>query len=766
MPLPVVPTRARRGTRTGSFPPVVAAESKPSEVVPPVTPVSNLGVKAHECEARDESPAPAGRGRRGSTPELARFQAAVQRLKSIVSERPGAEGDRARPGSPIAQKKIVEQDVQEEAPKPSAPVEVPEEAPADEDEEAHDDTVPGPEAVQEISRLQLTVMNNVSTVPAVEPVTKEVEQGGAEIRFSEEEDGSKAEAWENGLVGLVKETVLSPVPEEAEPTIEAKPFPNFTELPSTTVAEETDVDDDHEFVGEPSGLGIVSLQRVKVARSIDDLVSRVAETAEVFTVGATNGHGLCDREPSTPVRQTRFEEFDFPRQTTEEESGLSEQAKQIAAPELRTEPPTPQRSEDNLEDTDLDEETNLHDHNQVRTPTDWPLRWEEEEAHGERHVLDSSQDGEEYCAPVQSIVRTQLTRGGSTTDTDSQVFVTPLASAGFRSPPSFEQPKTLGDGLNNDGDGNHYQGDDHDYASQVTNPYQLREEQATTVHGQDNLFDYDDDQSIDARSHSPFSEHDVESAAPREPVLGEAAEIMPHDKDSTVLLSTTGADATKADWTSETSDSPSTLETPSQTQTDTANTTPLSPPLGSPLSHKGLSASRHNPERPETPPQQRHHFYATPETDIQPRDVTDIPWHSRNTSTPQSLHSQSTLESSPFSSPVQHHSHHDPVIRHSWSTGSGRQRGDSVLTQNSYSDAKEWRQREIAVEEITPSTNTLFQRMRNVFEQPATRARSASPVWGKGSNESPSRKRMYQENEQEEEADERSTLLGSISTSG
>ncbi|KAK5652190.1 hypothetical protein OQA88_10687 [Cercophora sp. LCS_1] len=791
MPLPAVPTRARRGTRTGSFPPVVAVESKPSEVAPPVAPVSNPGVKAREHDARDDSPAPAGRSRRGSTPELARFQAAVQRLKNIVSERPGAE-EGARPESPVAQRKLVEEP--KESPKLAAPAE-PQEAPVAKNgepsfesvhDEIHDDRVAEVEDTQEPLRpASLEVVNNVSIVPFAEPVFKEVQYEVAEVGAQEGESGSESENEEvhevhdRGIVltGLVKEVVLSPVPEEVEAALEAAPFPSWSEEQLTLGAEDSFGVEAGPGVAADS-LGIVHSQPSEVDRSMDDLVSKVAETAEVFSsaeafatqqvpepvASAPQHHG--DEEATvSQVHETEAAS----QHAVEEESVVLEQAKHVALPEVRTEMPgLDHATEGRLEESDLDEETDLPDHDQApRTPTDWPLRKESEKLYEELRVATGNHD-EQHLAPALPIVRPQLVPTGSTTDTDSQVFVTPLASAGFRSPPILEQSKSLADDLDDDNESN-YDEDHHDYATQPAIQYQFQEEQATTVHGQDNLFDYDDnsDRSIDTRSHSPFPETEVEYAAPAA-VLQQAADVPSHNEEPTMPLPTEdGLTETKADWAPSTSDSPSTLATPPQTQPDTANTTPLSPE--SPLAnHKGLSASRHNPERPQTPPQQRPHSYATPDTDFQPRDVTHIPWHSRNTSTPQSLRSQSTLESSPSSSPVQTHSHghHDPVIRHSWSTGSGRQRGDSVLTQNSYPDAKDWQRREIATEEITPATNTLFQRMRNVFEQPASRERSASPVWGKGVAESPNSKRPYHENEQEDEGDERSALLGSTSASG
>ncbi|KAK8080804.1 hypothetical protein PG997_008622 [Apiospora hydei] len=74
---------------------------------------------------------------------------------------------------------------------------------------------------------------------------------------------------------------------------------------------------------------------------------------------------------------------------------------------------------------------------------------------------------------------------------------------------------------------------------------------------------------------------------------------------------------------------------------------------------------------------------------MMPRDVTNVPWHARNDSVPQSMRSFSTLDDSVASSPV--HSalladRHEPVIRDSWPSmpfGAGRARGISQLTESS-----------------------------------------------------------------------------------
>jgi hypothetical protein len=224
----------------------------------------------------------------------------------------------------------------------------------------------------------------------------------------------------------------------------------------------------------------------------------------------------------------------------------------------------------------------------------------------------------------------------------------------------------------------------------------------------------------------------------------------------------------------------------------------------SPSANRGLAASRHNPGRPQTPVRESdeigHDYKAG---DVMPRDVTNMSWHARNSSTPRSLHSQSTISSAP-TSPVQRHSldNHDPAIRHSWQTSSnsyygGRPRGDSTLTDNSGlgrfdtinkeppPPMPQWQAQESftpgppledsyrefhiednletetnAIEQHTPtSTGTsLFQRMRNVFEQasPTTSQRPAS--FSKLTSLSAKDSR-YGAGDEDDDSDEHSSLL-------
>ncbi|KAK6211219.1 hypothetical protein QIS74_10483 [Colletotrichum tabaci] len=107
-----------------------------------------------------------------------------------------------------------------------------------------------------------------------------------------------------------------------------------------------------------------------------------------------------------------------------------------------------------------------------------------------------------------------------------------------------------------------------------------------------------------------------------------------------------------------------------------------------PSPSRGLAFSRHNPDRPQTPPAQsapeEEEEVIDPELMI-PRDVTNVPWHARTDSVPHSMRSQSTIDSI-ASSPVHsalHADKHEPVIRDSWPASVQhltRPRNDSALS--------------------------------------------------------------------------------------
>ncbi|TDZ20214.1 hypothetical protein Cob_v007237 [Colletotrichum orbiculare MAFF 240422] len=180
-----------------------------------------------------------------------------------------------------------------------------------------------------------------------------------------------------------------------------------------------------------------------------------------------------------------------------------------------------------------------------------------------------------------------------------------------------------------------------------------------------------------------------------------------------------------------------------------ARDAPSTPPQGTPSTpSRGLADSRHNPERPRTPPSQ-----AVSEEDVDPslfvpRDVTNVPWHARTDSVPYSLRSQSTIDSM-SSSPIHsalHADKHEPVIRDSWPASvhnMTRPRNDSTLTDRSLDDpfrydgaAKGLRgpSGSVGSSSDSPPRNTgaspgsLISRMRGIFEHGASKQEPASPV--------------------------------------
>jgi len=379
----------------------------------------------------------------------------------------------------------------------------------------------------------------------------------------------------------------------------------------------------------------------------------------------------------------------------------------------------------------------------------------------------------------------QQNQGYASTDTDSQVFVTPLTSAGFRSPCVPMEQRTLAYELDHADDSDDSDYEDHADHHRGPEHYRLEEEQTMTVHGGDNLFDYSDNSvrssgggsgsshrgEEDARSHA----NDLEN--PRPPSIeGDPAAVhaLPIEKPALANVADNKnrwADDVESDIEEE-SNPPTTLATPpthaAQTPATDIDITPFEMAKAtSPSANRGLAASRHNPQRPQTPAEE-HAEEVFDAENFMPRDITNVSWHERSDSDPQSLHSQSTIDSSP-SSPEQIHSHdtRDPAIRYSWQTGSTNQftsrlRGDSVMTDGSGQFGRfespisrkespppplpEWQPESVETAALAPSqwemsdplddvsednddmpaqppnppssgTGSLFQRMRSVFEQ-------------------------------------------------
>ncbi|KAF4823069.1 hypothetical protein CGCSCA5_v002056 [Colletotrichum siamense] len=180
--------------------------------------------------------------------------------------------------------------------------------------------------------------------------------------------------------------------------------------------------------------------------------------------------------------------------------------------------------------------------------------------------------------------------------------------------------------------------------------------------------------------------------------------------------------------------------------------TPATPVQGTPSTpSRGLANSRHNPDRPQTPPSQP---VVEEDFDLDafvPRDVTNVPWHARTDSVPYSVQSQSTIDSM-ASSPI--HSalpvdKHEPVIRDSWPASVHnltRPRNDSTLTDRSFDDPFKYdgggtkslhgASGSVGSTSDSPgrasgtgsSPGSLISRMRGIFEGNQAKQEPASPV--------------------------------------
>lgn len=412
---------------------------------------------------------------------------------------------------------------------------------------------------------------------------------------------------------------------------------------------------------------------------------------------------------------------------------------------------------------------------------------------------------------LQNSIAGNFGLGDNSTDTESQVFVTPLASAGFRSPGILERQGTLADEPDHVNDVTEQPEEDRLYQGDNSSQYELEDVHTTTVHGEDDLFDYDDQSDGSAGSRASAnrepqndgSSHGMpaDNMKPiRPPALEPIIDVMieqDEDEPRTAVPATDlQADFSshlKNDWADdvegsldESSNSAAGLATPplQSIHTPATDVSPLEQRSEVSSAQKGLAASRHNPQRPQTPEQ--HSREASQESeadDFMPRDVTNLPWHVRNGSTPQSMRSQSTLSSAPSSPAHGSLDNHEPAIHHSWQAGPhGRSRGDSQLTEYSQFGAHEspntktapahfaqWNRRE-SISHTTPtaptassftestrsrqgsvgssnggsthtanSTGSLFQRMRNVFEQSqSTIATTASNGTGTSRGRAPS----------------------------
>jgi hypothetical protein len=393
-------------------------------------------------------------------------------------------------------------------------------------------------------------------------------------------------------------------------------------------------------------------------------------------------------------------------------------------------------------------------------------------------------DGHQYLHSTSDY----LLAGDSTTDSESLAFVTPMQSAGFASPPPYND-------RDRDDVSSHYaEDDDHNIWKEERQlshtsdgQHSPQAENATTVHGQDDLFedDYDSEEEPEASGSTIMVSHERLIETPEtEPSVKEQIieHIIEHGQDragnapKTAVLTPGETCPTQANEpgieshggsgepiayglatsTEETAySSHSTPQMVSQTG-GSSDVSPLSLRYQAPLTpSRGLAHSRWNPNRPETtPPMPEDEPFSADA--FMPRDVTNIPWHERNDSIPLSLHSQSTLSSSP-SSPI--HSSlpidsHEPVIRDSWHAPIGtpsRPRNNSNLTDRAMSDDYDPFRFDAGPKAIhnpngmtisigspgqshrnsvsNTSPGSLFQKMRSIFENPPpSESTNTSPV--------------------------------------
>lgn len=345
------------------------------------------------------------------------------------------------------------------------------------------------------------------------------------------------------------------------------------------------------------------------------------------------------------------------------------------------------------------------------------------------------------------------------TESESQNFVAPLQSAGWHSPQAFQGPP---DTFHNAVDYVH-----------IDAPQQ---ETATTVNGQDELFDSDS-----ASEYEPYPGVD-ENGDPRANLgmppqhhafaNGPAGE--PTDSPNTAILRPAGDTLLQR-----TPEMPPALE-------DNSDVNPISLRQASPQQEpprRGLAFSRHNPVRPATPPAQTI-----------PADLSSYQgaWDASGPveSTPMSLVSRSTLSSSP-DSPVGERIHDgcEPAIQNSWSEDIhgeqyGHQDDEGEHEPTPAQDAKfeENLPTPIATHmpesvrdysPATPSPSALIQKMRSIFENPRERSPASSrpssgifnpprPLESPGYDVPGESRKGGFLNEAEDEVDERSALLGSV----
>ncbi|KXX80018.1 hypothetical protein MMYC01_203434 [Madurella mycetomatis] len=361
------------------------------------------------------------------------------------------------------------------------------------------------------------------------------------------------------------------------------------------------------------------------------------------------------------------------------------------------------------------------------------------------------------------------------TNTESPPFVTPMTTSSLEPPTLDQDQANLAYSFDH---GEPTNGQPH-MESDI--PYfGLEDPYTATVHGEDNLFE-DDEESEDSTAEEIHSspqkslglQADPERQEPTAQLYIAEEGVEERSSNSTLGAPEHFSDTNRGKNLAEKignhfgeEEHKSTPETPpsqpGQTipNLESAATSPAEPRQkhSNSASSGGLAASRHNPGRPQTPTQRfAVSLGDVTSDDSMPRDVVDtadVGW------TPQSLRSQETL-SSASSSPVQatprtHAGEHEPIIRNSLATDSpsydGRPRSNSQFAEYTETEEKTpaslvapWQQQQeqrrgslgpaldpdhttninphrFSGDGAHPSGTSLFQRMRSIFEQPQSNA--------------------------------------------
>lgn len=320
----------------------------------------------------------------------------------------------------------------------------------------------------------------------------------------------------------------------------------------------------------------------------------------------------------------------------------------------------------------------------------------------ENDRIDDPQDQDakpQHDAPA----RPDLGPATMSTDAESPAFVTPLATAEFRSGgDAVDKHRNLADELESADEDE----DDGDYFDHDRDGHPSR--------GQD-----EEERSLD----SLLARHDVTGASP----AGSATDLHQdvHENEEMEMANSPAPDSgPSSSFETRTSLKPDPQDTDADSDLDYATPLPLD-----------------NTEAEVTPLESTHSRPQTPSA-YTPGDITNLPWNQNNNTTSSPPHSVtstgSTISSAPPSrTPSPHHAGdaRDPAIyqHHTPQHSSGgpmmaRSRGASVLTDPDHHHHTEEEKAPEAVSSLWPgrsapapapapvTTTSVFQRMRNVFE--------------------------------------------------